>query len=437
MGKSPGNLNDGVGDLNDGDLTYDNSSRIESKRTNQWFMDGPEVDLFPNKKQAVEAPNSISSGMLSSNISSWGYSSSFHSLNGHFTAQLFDQGAASMSFEDPNIFPLNVDNKLSLERKDDMNPFGCDSSFGLSMSTTLEDPQSVFNHDGIRKVKVNEVKESENVMPVPTNNPYDGGVSSTVSNLHAFKAEDNSLSMSLTYTKGDASVILVDDAYNRADNNLMSMSQSYNKGDDSLSMHPTYKEICNTMSLDPGFSKVDSNVMSIAQAYKASENSMSSNHLFNKVDDGTISMCHTYQQRGNDMPFVSHSYNKGESTIISFGGCDDDDTTPSSLFISDYGLFTGQALSHTLGALNEKELVRSNPKLLPSTAQTSASETENVPKTKDEIKMSKKATSNNFPSNVRSLLSTGMLDGVSVKYKAWSREVKFCIHDFIFHSSLF
>jgi hypothetical protein len=433
MGKSSGNLTDGD------DITYDNSSRIESKRTNQWFMDSPEVDLFPNKKRAVEAPNSLSSGMLSSNISSWGNSLSFHSLTGHFTAQLFDPAAASMNFEDTNIFPLNIDNKLSAEEKDILDPFGGDASFGLSMSTTLEDSQLVFNHDGIRKVKVNEVKESENFMSAPTNNPYDGGVSNTVSNTHAFKEGDHSISTSLTYNKGDDNVILVDGAFDRTNNNLMSMSQSYHKVDGNLSIPSTYKEICNSISMDQGYSLVDSNVMSIAQPNdKAHGNSMLSNHLFNKVENGTISMGHTYHQRGNDMPFVAHSYNKGGSTIISFGGCDDDDNdvTPADLFVSDYGLFMGQAplcMSHMSQVANEKELVRSSTKLLSITAQTSASETENVTKTKEEMKMCKKATSNNFPSNVRSLLSTGMLDGVSVKYKAWSREVKFSIPDkFIF-----
>ncbi|KAI8563040.1 hypothetical protein RHMOL_Rhmol03G0082200 [Rhododendron molle] len=42
---------------------------------------------------------------------------------------------------------------------------------------------------------------------------------------------------------------------------------------------------------------------------------------------------------------------------------------------------------------------------------------------KEDKKGSKKPTSNNFPSNVRSLLSTGMLDGVPVNYVAWLREI--------------
>lgn len=429
MAKNPGCLNDG-------DMTYDNSSKIESKRAHQWLMDGPEVDvdLFPNpnKKQEVEAPNNLLSGMLSSSISSWGSPSSFHSLTGHFTEQLFDPDAATMNFEDENISSVSIDNKLSAERKDNMDLFGSDSSFGLSMSSTLQYPQSVFNYDGIRKVKVNEVKESENVVSVPTNNPYDRGVSNTLSNPQAYKGHDNSVSMSLSYNKGDANITLMDDTYGRTDNNLIPMGQSYNKEDDScLPIHQTYKGICNTISMDQGFSMFDSNVISIAQAYKkADDNSMSRDHLFTKGDDGshgTISVGHTNRKGGNCMPFVSHPYSKGESTIISFGGCDDDDTTPSDI-ISSYDLLMGQAPSHKSEAVREKELVGSNSNLLPST--------ENVSKRKDEIKMSKKATSNNFPTNVRSLLSTGMLDGVSVKYKAWSREVKFSIHEFVFHSSL-
>lgn len=422
MGKSPEGLNDG-------DMTKD-SSRIESKRAHQWFMDDPEVDMFPNKKQAVEAPNNLLSGMLNSNISLWGNSSGFHSLNGHFTEQLFAPDAVTMGFEDTNTPSVSIDDKLSVERKDNVDRFGSESSFGLSISTALEDPHLVFNYDGIRKVKFNEVKESENVMPVTTNNPYDRGVSDSVSNPCLYKEDDNSISTSLAYNEEVANIITMDGTYDRTDNNFTSIIQSYNKGNDSLSIHPTFNE------MDLGFSKVDSNVTSIAQGYnKAYNNSVLTNHLYSKVDNDTLSLHHTYHKQGNDVPFVSHSYNNGESTIISFGGCDDD-TTPSDLFISDYDLLMCEALSHKSEAVNVKELARSSSNLLPSTAQTSAPETENVPKSKGEIKMSRKATSNNFPSNVRSLLSTGMLDGLSVKYKAWSREVKFSINEFIFHSSL-
>ncbi|KAL2323338.1 hypothetical protein Fmac_027717 [Flemingia macrophylla] len=413
MGKSPGCLNDD-------DVTNDNSSGFESKRTHQWFMDGPEVDLYPNKKQAVEAPNNLLSGMLNSNASSWGNSSGFHSLNGHLTEQFFAPDATTMNLEDANTPSVSIDNNLSVESKDNMDPFGSKPSFGLSISTALEDPRLVFNYDGFRKVKVNQVKESENLMSVASNNPYDRGVSDTVSNPCLY----NDVDTNIAYNKEVANLITMDGAYGRTDNSFLPMGQSYNKGNDSLSMHPTFNDICNRISsMDQGFNEVDSNVISIAQAYnKVPDNCVLTNHLYNEVDNGPIPVHHSYHKEGNDVPFASHSYNKGESTIISFGGCDDDDTTPSDLFISNYELLMCQALSNKSEAVNEKELLTSSSNLLPITAQTSATETENVTKTKEEIKVSKKATSNNFPSNVRSLLSTGMLDGLSVKYKAWSRE---------------
>lgn len=416
--------------LNDGDMANDNSSRIDSKRACSWFMDDPDVDLLPNKKQAVEAPNNLLSGILNSNVTSWGNSLGFHSLNGHFAEQVFAPDAVNMPFEDANTPSVSIDDKLTVERKDNMDPFGSGSSFGLSISTALEDPRLVFNYDGIRKVRVNEVKGSENVMSVTANSPYDRGVSGHLSNPCLYKAGDNSISTNLNYNKGAANMIGMDGSYDRTDNNFMSMGQSYDKGNDNLSVHPTFNAICNTISMD------DRNLISIAQAYnKAHDNSMLTNQLYNKVDNGTMSSHYNYHKEGNDVPFVPRSYDKGESTIICFGSREDD-TTPSDLFISDYELLMCQALSHKSETVKEKELVASSSNLLPSTTQTSAPATENILKTKEEIKMSKRAISNNFPSNVRSLLSTGMLDGLSVKYKAWSREVKFSINEFIFHSSL-
>jgi len=44
-----------AGCLTNGEMGYDNSSRIEQKRGHQWFMDATGPDLFQNKKQAVDA----------------------------------------------------------------------------------------------------------------------------------------------------------------------------------------------------------------------------------------------------------------------------------------------------------------------------------------------------------------------------------------------
>ena len=170
------------------------------------------------------------------------------------------------------------------------------------------------------------------------------------------------MSISLTYNKGDENIIFMDNACGRTGNNFISMGQSYNKGDDSLFMGQSYKEICDTISIDQGFSKVDSNVISIAQAYnKTDGNSMSRDHIFNNVEEGIITEGHTYCDKGgNNMRLVAHSFNKRGSTIISFGGCDDDDITPSGGLVSSYEQWMGQAPSHNIESMNDKQLVKSN-----------------------------------------------------------------------------
>ncbi|BFG36126.1 hypothetical protein CerSpe_224000 [Prunus speciosa] len=410
----------GTGCLNEGEALYDNSSRIEPKRSHQWFMDGPEVELFPNKKQAVEVPNNnLFSGMLSANVSPWGNVPSFHSFSGHFTERLFDSETdRAVNFDDRNI-PSAETEKMNLARKVNEDLFGNDSSFGLSMSHTLEDPRTSPNYGGFRKVKVSEVKDSENVMPVSIGHAYNQGDNDAMLAAHVYKADDNTASMGLAYKKGDDSFISMSDTYNRADNNFISMGQPFNKGDENISIGQTYKESNNTLSMGQTFNKGDNNIISIGQTYnKVEESTISAGHIYNKGEDSTISMGHAYSKGDSNMLSIGHSYNNRESTIISFGGYDDDDAHTSA--ISGYELLMGQPFPKT-EAMNEKELGKSNADAFVNLPHITAGN-ENISKKKVEQKMSKKVPPNNFPSNVRSLLSTGMLDGVPVKYTAWSRE---------------
>ncbi|BBH06082.1 hypothetical protein Prudu_017636 [Prunus dulcis] len=382
----------GTGCLNEGEALYDNSSRIEPKRSHQWFMDGPEVELFPNKKQAVEVPNNnLFSGMLNANVSPWGNVPSFHSFSGHFTERLFDSETdRAVNFDDRNI-PAAETEKMNLARKVNEDLFGNDSSFGLSMSHTLEDPRTSPNY----------------------------GDNGAMLAAHVYKADDNTASMGLAYKKGDDSFISMSDNYNRADNNFISMGQPFNKGDENISIGQTYKESNNTLSMGQTFNKGDNNIISIGQTYnKVEESTISAGHIYNKGEDSTISTGHAYSKGDSNMLSIGHSYNNRESTIISFGGYDDDDAHTSA--ISGYELLMGQPFPKT-EAMNEKELGKSNADALVNLPHITAGN-ENISKKKVEQKMSKKVPPNNFPSNVRSLLSTGMLDGVPVKYTAWSRE---------------
>ncbi|XP_044474183.1 uncharacterized protein LOC123202358 isoform X2 [Mangifera indica] len=410
----------GAGCLNDGEMAYDNSSRIDPKRSHQWFMDGPEAELFPNKKQAVGVPsNSLFTGLLNSNVPTWSHTSSFHSIPGHYSERLFDSPASrTVNFDDQKFTSVSEE-KIDSGRKASEDIFGNDSSFGLSISQTLEDPQSGPSYSGIRKVKVSQVKESENIMAVSMGNTYDTVDNNTMSVAHAYKPDDSSISMGLAYNKGVGSIMSMGDTYVREDNIFISMGQPYNKGNDTMPMGQTYRETNDTIPIDHAFSKGDSNIISMGQTYnKVHENSISMGHLYNKGDESTLSMGHTYAKEENNSLSIGQSYNKGESTIISFGGYEDDDVNPSGKLLSSYEMLMGQSSVHGSEVLNQKNLAKSNTDTLVSSDHIA----ENNSRKKEDSKTSKKVPSNNFPSNVRSLLSTGMLDGVPVKYIAWSRE---------------
>ncbi|XP_031248684.1 uncharacterized protein LOC116106463 isoform X2 [Pistacia vera] len=415
----------GAGCLNDNEMAYDNSSRIDPKRSHQWFMDGPEAELFPNKKQAVGVPsNNLFSGLLNSNVPPWSHASSFHSIPGHYSERLFDSPASrAVDFDDRNISSVSEE-KIDPGRKASEDLFGNDSSFGLSMSQTLEDPRSGPSYSGIRKVKVSQVKESENIMAVSMGNTYDTVDNNTMSVAHAYKPDDSSISMGLAYNKGDGSIMSMGDTYVRENNIFISMGQSYNKGDDTMPMGQTYRENNDTIPMDHTFGKGDNNIISMGQSYnKVHENSMSMGHLYNKGDESTISMGHNYTKEESNSLSIGQLYNKGESTIISFGGYDDDDdANPSGRLLSSYEMLMGQSSVHSSEVLNQKDLVKSNADTLVSSDHITVPGAENNSRKKEDSKTSKKVPSNNFPSNVRSLLSTGMLDGVPVKYIAWSRE---------------
>ncbi|KAH7553656.1 hypothetical protein ACOSP7_029542 [Xanthoceras sorbifolium] len=427
----------GAGCLNDGDMAYDNSSRADPKRPYQYFMDGPEADLFPNKKQAVGTPaNNSFSGLLNSNVPPWGHASNFQSIPGSFNERLFDSATARNSFHDRDVTSVSTE-KVDPGRKVSDDLLGNDSSFSLSMSQTLEDPRSGLSYGGIRKVKVNQVRDSENVMAVSMGLGYDTVDTNTMSMVHSYnKADDSSVSMGLAYNKADGNIMSIGDAYVRENNIFISMGQPYNKGDENLSMGQTYKENNDTITMGHTFSKGDSNLISMGQTYnklddntismghiynKGDDSTISMGHIYNKGDDSTISMGHNYDKDDNSSLSIGQSYNKGESTIISFGGYDDD-ANPSGRLLSSYEILMGQSSINRAEELNQKELVRSNVDILVSGDQVTVSGNENIARKKEDLKSSKKAPSNNFPSNVRSLLSTGMLDGVPVKYIAWSRE---------------
>ncbi|XP_024004153.1 uncharacterized protein LOC18026856 [Eutrema salsugineum] len=346
--------------------SYDNAS----KRPHQWLLDGSEADLLPiNKKHAHETPTTnLFSGVINSNVPSWGNTFCFQSIPGQFTERLFDT------------------EKVTPGRSGIEEPYG-DHSFALSMSHTFEDPQSAVSYGGIRKVKVSQVKDSE----------------SFVSSTNAYRpVDENSMCMGIAFGKEEENII--SESYDRENDVFISMGQPYSKGNENILL-PPYND-SNNFASDIAFDKVDSNVISMGQTYNHVDDSAASKgNMFHK-ESTPVCRDGVYNRNGN---VVQDSCSKGQSTIISFGGSIDDDANNSARIRSKYEFMMAQSTPELHENPASKDLVGSRSNVLVSAEN-------------EETKVSKKVQSNSFPSNVRSLLSTGMLDGVPVKYIAWSRE---------------
>lgn len=341
----------GAGHINDGDSTFDSTSRIEAKRTHQWFVDAVETDLFPNKKQAVDAPNSKSStGMSIANISSWENASSFNSVPSQCVNRLFgSESARSVNFAERNLSALGTEN-LNVRRKDLDDQFGEDA---------MEDPETCLTYGGIRKVKVNQVKDCDHGMHIPKgHNSPNGDNISHLSSGQGYNRESEAAFASLgqSYNQ-DESLTLMGHTYDRGDANIRSTGPTYGNGD------------------------------------------------------------------GNSVS-LGDTYSKGEASLISFGGFpDEQDIIPVGRPVSGYDLLYNQSSVQTLETSCEKESDTSNANALLCATRAAKSRPESVSKNKPDLKTSKKEAPNSFPSNVRSLISTGMLDGVPVKYVSLAREV--------------
>lgn len=299
----------GIGHLAEGDTVYENSpSRIEQKRPHQWFIDSTDSEIFPNKKQAIQSSTNKSNSSFSNpTIPPWETSSTFQSVPNQFIDRLFGSDDSDT------------------RRKGFINShFGNDPSVGLSISHAMDDHETCLSFGGIRKVKVNQVKDSENSF----------------------------ISMGQAYNREDETVTLMGHTYSRT------MIANYDKG---------------------------------------------------PINDDSVPMGHTY--------------NKEDSNTLTFANYDEPDLNPLSRSVSGYDLLYGQNSVQTSEGLSEQDLDASNNanNAVVNSSQGTKTKPESASK-KSEVKISKKEAPNSFPSNVRSLISTGMLDGVPVKYVSLSRE---------------
>ncbi|KAL6200108.1 hypothetical protein ACLB2K_029890 [Fragaria x ananassa] len=340
----------GAGHENDGDATFGNPSRIEPKRSHQWFVDSAEPQLFPNKKQAVHIPNSkLSVEMPNENVSLEN-PSSFQSVPHQFIDRLFGSDtASSTNFSDRNVSPVGSDD-WSIRTKGIDDQFGEDAPVNLSISHAIENPEVCLGYPGIRKIKVNQVKDSDN-------------------DMHASREHGSS----------------------REYNINLPTSQAFDR------THET-------------------SFISAGQAYDKE-------HAYNQGAAHVRPLGASYGKREENVISMSDGYSKGNANMISFGGFPDElDMNTMGRAVANYDQLYHQSSVQTSESAHEKELDRTNVNAVDNTASVAKSKPESASKSKPESKLTKKQAPNSFPSNVRSLISTGILDGVPVKYVSMARE---------------
>ncbi|KAL8498435.1 hypothetical protein ACS0TY_021676 [Phlomoides rotata] len=447
-------LPNGSGSVANGELCYDslNSTRIHQKRAHQWFMGPSEQELFLHKKQAVESVKEAAASSVMEN-SLW-HDGSIFQTEGQTPILFHPKPVHGLNLSDKDIPPI-IPASMNMEKKSFENQFGNDPSICLTMSHSVEDPLPLGT--GLRKVKVNEVRISENCLSEFVENTYCPGENNKVMSTTFQRvgnnmfpgptyntAEGNSISVDPAYSKIDknfdsvaqssskreSNFLLTNQYYNGMDSNILSIGQAFNRGN--YNMNPVgeqyEKEISNFTSICPAYSRSHESFFPMDHFYsKANETFVSAgpnkgdtNIAFcGQQDANAVSLGALYNKENSSILSMVDNSEKGEETTISFGGFQNnvEERDHSGRLISSYDFLLNQPSAQSSGALGQKDSADQ-----PRTNVISASSSMADGASKNKDQKTKKGSSNNFPSNVKSLLSTGILDGVPVKYVSWSRE---------------
>ncbi|XP_023532225.1 uncharacterized protein LOC111794439 isoform X2 [Cucurbita pepo subsp. pepo] len=328
----------GLGHENDSHSTFGSPSLSDAKRARHWFIDGCETQVFPNKKQAIQAPNSKMTGILSNvNVLHWEqHTDNYQSVSHRLIGCVF--GPESLRSADLPLTKTSsvIPDHFDLRRKGMEDQYGDDAS----ISHGLEDQVKDNVHD---------------LQPCPrSNSNRDDDGQQAIEGRHYKEIETGLVSMGSAYIKEDDSFSLI--------------NQTANDGDHHFGL------------LDHR-GKIDDNVVSI--------------------DD---------------------DYGKQDPNIISFGEFpDEQDIIPLGRSLGSHDSTFYESSFQPSEVVGVTDLEPSNFDVLVSSPQIAMQKPDRTPKNRPDYKTRKEAP-NSFPSNVRSLISTGMLDGVPVKYVSVARE---------------
>ncbi|XAR66334.1 hypothetical protein NMG60_11012525 [Bertholletia excelsa] len=445
-----------AGCLTDGDINCDTTLRIEPPCAHQSFMDASESKPFYTEKQAIDSVNSSSMpGLANANATLWENQPNFQAVSGQFTSCLFgSQTVSIVDFADESN-PTVGERTSNMEKKGFDNQFVSNSSVGLSILHSAEDLSSRSSCGGIKKITVNQVGNSENGRCELAGNCFNMRDNNTIP-VSAPYGKVNGISLDPIYN-GMENIFPMDPAFNRADHRFISEGDASIKGYSNFMLmgQKRNREEGGIFLLDQPFAKAADRGRSMAYQFENQKskdidadcvpmsptfgntngNSIFSSCSHDKEIGNIISIIPT-TERANTSGIIGASLDKanssilpegehytlGNSSTISFGGFQDEpETNPSTGTIVGYNLLTGQPFYQTMNAVGQEDSVRKNAIPIESVAPAAISRVDTTPISK-EPEPTKEVYSNNFPPHVKSLLSTGILDGVPVKYVSWSRE---------------
>ncbi|CAN8256444.1 unnamed protein product [Cochlearia groenlandica] len=415
---------------------YCSSSRMELKRrhTEPSFS-----ELFGNKRQMVE---------IDTHLSSWD--------NPLVPTQLNDCLSGPVTAHTSDLLGRYISPLGYQDIEEHCNDV---SSAGLPVVHTV--CGNSFSYDTIRKVKLNGMYESSNV-PESMARLYGEGVSGSFETCLAdTSGQDRTLLFGQTCSNIDKiSCNLPEDFATKLHGNfirnfdnegvgLVPMGGIYGKGDGNVlsTFHPFEKGVenflwrgqslqnpeCNIFSTSTSYNKEQENFMSLLSYGKVPENLFMTESNYHKEKANASSVEQSpYTEGGGEMASLVSGQDREEQNNDRINHLD----RSKNIFFGDYQKET--TMDSSICAVNNYE----NPTHAPATAKDPLHivaeenisfefrnpshaiprvDTFLVPKSKDP-KTAKKVSTNTFPSNVKSLLSTGMFDGVTVKYYSWSRE---------------
>ncbi|XP_073042864.1 uncharacterized protein [Primulina eburnea] len=402
----------------------DASTRNEHKRGYQWFVGSREQELFFNKKQAIESDNKgTSSGATLMSYPLWSDSSSSQS-GGHVGEHLVNP----MTVEGSNLSQKNVFSTVSAEphlekgRPDDQ--FGIDSSACFSMSQTVEDPLCL--NSGVRKVMVNEIRILQNCLPefVQNSNPETKSekLCTMFKNVEQACSKRDAMVKNQFFSGIDDNKLSIGQAFNRRNYDTGSMADQYEKRiGNFMSIGSTCQGQENFYAMGPFYNKANEAFnMSSSSTYNKGDTDFTSLTYVHSQQDATFMPQRTVPSKENSMMLsLGENHENDEQTTMSFGCFQDDpdDSNTSSRLTCSRDILLSQMSAQSSAAMGQ---INSVEQITANVASVAASRTDGTLKNLEP--KTKKGTSNNFPANVKSLLSTGILDGIPVKYISWSRE---------------